>query len=94
MRKSPGTVDGWIGDIFRNTQSSVPPTPAFRPTQTPSEKRADETTRVAREITEAAKERLQADVARLRQARLEKEAVDRANAARVPAKKRQASRSR
>ena len=66
--------------------------PGFKPTSTRFEARADETTRVVREITDTAAEERQAKTAVLRAARLRKEAEDRAAAALIPAKK--SSRSR
>ncbi len=61
--------------------------PGFKPTSTRFEARADETTRVVREITDTAAEERQAKTAVLRAARLRKEAEDRAAAALIPAKK-------
>ena len=52
----------------------------FRLRSTPQQDKADETTRVARELTEAANEQRLATAARLKAARLEKEAEDRAGA--------------
>ena len=49
--------------------------PGFRPARTPAETRAEETTRVAREMTDAETERRQARTAELRRARLAKEAA-------------------
>ena len=48
----------------------------FRPARTPAETRAEETTRVAREMTDAEAERRQARTAELRRARLAKEATE------------------
>ena len=60
--------------------SQVMSVPASRQVQTPQERKGDERTRMVREMTdEAAEERL-AKGARLRQARLDKEASDRAQA--------------
>lgn len=52
--------------------------PPYERVMTPAERRAAETTRVAREITGAEAEKRQADVARLREARLAREEEDRA----------------
>jgi hypothetical protein len=52
--------------------------PPYNRVLTPAERRAAETTRVAREITDAEAEKRQADVARLREARLLREAEDKA----------------
>ncbi|WP_037280544.1 hypothetical protein [Rubellimicrobium mesophilum] len=48
--------------------------PPHRRVLTPAERRAEESTRVAREITEARTEQRQAEVARLKAARLKREA--------------------
>ena len=55
--------------------------PGFKPTNTRFEARADETTRLVREITDAAAEQRQAKTSVLRAARLQKEAEDQAAAA-------------
>ena len=61
--------------------SQVMSVPASRQVQTPGEVKADQRARLVRNMTdEAAEERL-AKVARLRQARLDKEAHDKAQAA-------------
>jgi hypothetical protein len=63
--------------------------PGFRPVQTPHERKADDRTRLVREITDAATDQRVANVARLRQARLNKEAEDKSQAApAAPTKKR------
>jgi hypothetical protein len=73
-------LDALFGKANRNG-------PASRRPNTPAEARAAHTTRVARELTEAAADKRQATVERLRAARLEKEAAERAEAAPpVPAK--------
>jgi hypothetical protein len=62
--------------------------PPYNRVLTPAERRAEETTRVAREITGAEAERRQSDVARLREARLQREAEEKAAVAvAAPAKK-------
>lgn len=66
--------------------------PGFKPTASRFELRADETTRLVREITDTAAEQRHAKVAILRAARLKKEADEHAAAALLPPKK--ASRSR
>lgn len=58
--------------------------PGIRPSRTPSELKADETTRVAREATHAAAETRHALTARLRRARLEREAHEKARVALAP----------
>ena len=82
----------WLEATFLTPQSSEPRVSAYRPVPTRSDIKAEEATRVAREFTEAAAERRQAQVARLRQARLEKEASDKAQAAATPPKKRRVAR--
>ena len=54
--------------------------PGFRPARSPSEARAEETTRVAKEMIDTAAEKRQAKIAELKQARLEKQAVTDAEA--------------
>lgn len=62
--------------------------PGFRPPSSKWELRAEETTRVAREMTGADTEKRHADTSRLRRARLEREAAEKALAALAPAKKK------
>jgi hypothetical protein len=62
--------------------------PAFHPKLSPSERKADERTRVVREMTDAATEQRSTTTARLKAARLGKEAEDRAQAALEPPKKK------
>ena len=69
----------------RPTESAVP---AFKPQSSPSERKADERTRLVREMTDAATEKRSAATARLKEARLGKEADDRAQAALQPPKKK------
>lgn len=67
----------WPGDVPPDLPSPAEGLGApagFRPPRTPAETRADETTRVAREMIDAVVEERQAKTARLRRARLEKEA--------------------
>ncbi len=91
--KDHTNMERWIARTFGNTLPVVPQTPAFRPPLTPYERRAEETTRAAREITESERERSQADVARLRQARLERDAHDNAKGAVKATKSRNASKA-
>ncbi len=79
MTKSQSPVDGWIDDVFGRAGPSSLQTPVFKPVPTPLEQKAEQTAHVARRIIEAEKEQRQANGARLRQARLEKEARDRAS---------------
>ncbi len=82
MTKSRSPMDRWIDDLLGRPQPSLEETPAFKPMLTASELTAERTTHVARQITEAERERRQANGAWLRQARLEKE--ERARAGRAP----------
>ncbi len=62
--------------------------PGFRQVQTPHQQKADDRTRLVREMTDASTDQRLANVARLRQARLNKEAEDKSQAASaVPTKK-------
>ena len=62
--------------------------PGQRPPRTSAEARAEETTRVAREMMDGETEKRHAKTALLRQARLDKEAAEKAQAALEPPKKR------
>lgn len=93
MMKDHSTMENWIAQTFGRALPAVPQTPAFQSPMTPSERKADQTTRVSREITDAAKERSQADVARLRQARLERDAEATASVPVKAPKKARASRT-
>jgi hypothetical protein len=77
-------------DFFApNADDMKPPkVAAYRPTRTPAEVRAESTTRVAREMTDADAERRQTQVAKLRAARLAKEAEETAAAAAPEPKKK------
>ena len=82
----------WLEATFLKPQGSEPRVSAYSPVPTRSDIKAEEATRVAREVTEAAAEKRHAQVARLRQARLEKEAQDEAEAPVAPPKKRRIAR--
>jgi hypothetical protein len=79
-------------DMFDNLWPGAPQpsidglgaSPGFRPARSSSEARAEDTTRVAREMTDSAAEQRHARTARLKQARLEREAAE---ASVVPAPK-------
>jgi hypothetical protein len=62
--------------------------PGFRPRSTPAEMKAEETTRVAREATEADAQARLTKTERLRRMRLEKEEAARAEAALATPKKK------
>ena len=76
-------------DLFAPSADDAkrPVVAAYRPTRTPAELRAESTTRVVREMTDADAERRQAQVTKLRAARLAKEAEVSAAAALEPKKK-------
>lgn len=90
MTKQPpdGSDASWLGRFMSGTKLVETATPAFRPKLSPSEHKADERTRAVRELTDAATEKRQATTARLKAARLGKEAEDRAQAALEPPKKK------
>ena len=86
-KQPPDTSDSaWLERFMAGTEPVETAVPTFRPQSSPSERRADERTRVVREMTDAATEKRSAATARLKAARLEKEAEDRAQAALEPAK--------
>ena len=60
--------------------SHVMSVPASRQVQTPHERKADERTRLVREMTDEATNQRLANMARLREARLNKDAADRSQA--------------
>lgn len=77
----------WLELISGHEPSSTAKSSEVRLPRTPHESKANETTRVARALTDKTTELRQANTARLRQARLSKEAEDRAHAAVAPPKK-------
>jgi hypothetical protein len=80
-------------DQFVSGTSQDTQTPAFRAPTSPSERKADQSTRVAREATDAATEKRQALTAKLKAARLAKEAEDRAQIEQSPVKRKKAKTS-
>ena len=78
----------WLERFMAGTKPADTAVPAFRPKPSPSERKADERTRVVREITDAATEKRSTATARLKAARLGKEAEDRAQAALEPPPKK------
>lgn len=66
--------------------------PGFRPARSPAEARAEETTRVARELIDAAADARRLKIAQLRDARLQKEADEKALAPPPAPKKKRAPR--
>ena len=88
-KKAPDASDpDWLEKFMAGTKPAETAVPAFRPQSSPSERKADERTRVVREMTDAASEKRSATTARLKAARLGKEAEDRAQAALEPPKKK------
>ncbi len=79
-------------DQFVSGTSQDTQTPAFRAPTSPSERKADQSTRVAREATAAAAEQRQATTTRLKAARLAKEAEDRAQVEQSPIKRKKAKK--
>jgi hypothetical protein len=77
MTKAPSdlTDSAWLGRYIRDKHSSPTEAPVSRQLRTPAERKADETSRAAREITEAAAEQRRLDTARLKAARLERDAA-------------------
>lgn len=80
-------------DLWNKLMSGEPlrdaAAPGVRQVQSPHQQRTDDRTRLVREMTDAATGQRVANVARLRQARLSKEAEDKSQAASaVPTKKR------
>ena len=86
------TIDNlWPGDSPAPRPPStegIGAAPGHRPPRTSAEARAVETTRVAREMMDGETEKRHAKTALLRQARLEKEAAEQAQAAAEPPKKK------
>lgn len=81
--------DLWNRLMSGEQPSQVVSVPTYRQVQNPHQKKADDRTRLVREITDAATDQRVANVARLRQARLNKEAEDKSRAAlAAPTKKR------
>ena len=81
----------WFGPVWPPeppTRPGVGAAPGFRPPRTPAEMRAEETTRVAREMTDAQAAVRHAKMAQLREARLAREAEAEAMAKAVPPPKR------
>ena len=88
-KRRPDASDaGWLERFMSGTKPVATAAPAFRPQSSPSQQKADERTRVVPEMTDAATEKRLATTARLKAARLGKEAEDRAQAALEPPKKK------
>jgi hypothetical protein len=71
----------WLERFMAGTTPVKTGVPAFRPQPSPSERKADERTRAVREMTDSETEKRLTTTARLKAARLGKEAEDRAQAA-------------
>jgi hypothetical protein len=88
-RKTTGPSDpSWLERFMAGTSPVQTGVPAFRPQMSPSERKADDTARHVRELTDAATQERVATSARLRALRLEKEAEDRARAIAEPPTRR------
>ena len=87
-RPSDASNAGWLERFMSGTKSVETAAPTFRSQSSPSQQKADERTRLVREMTDAATEKRLATTARLKAARLGKEAEDRAQAALEPPKKK------
>ena len=87
MKKPPPDMshDAWL-EKFMSGTSAETKAPAFRPMQSPVERKAAETTRASREMIEAATKERQAATAKLKAARLAREAGARALPAQEPPK--------
>jgi hypothetical protein len=71
----------WLERFMAGTAPVTRGVPAFRPQPSLSERKADERTRAVREMTDSETEKRLTTTARLKAARLGKEAEDRAQAA-------------
>ena len=81
-KKAPDPSNSdWLERFMAGTTLVITGVPAFRPQPSPSERKADERTRAVREMTVSATEKRLTTTARLKAARLGKEAEDRAQAA-------------
>jgi hypothetical protein len=91
MANRSDALEKLFDSLATHQPAEVAGVPAYNRVLTPAERRAEETTRAAREITDAEAEKRQADVGRLRAARLAREAEDaeaaEAAAAAAPVKK-------
>jgi hypothetical protein len=70
-------------DRFMEGMKRAPDVPAFRPNASPTEQEAAQTTRAFRDVMDAAADQRRAAAAKLKEARLAKEAIDRAGTAPV-----------
>ena len=82
--------DAWLEKFMLGTTAQTS-APAFRSIQSPSEQKAAETTRAFREMTQTATDQRQAATAKLKAARLGKEAEARNLAAHERAKPKKGS---
>ena len=86
-----GSDASWLERFMSGTKPVETAAPTFRSQTSLSQQKADERTRLVREMTDAATEKRLATTARLKAARLGKEAEDRAQAALEPPKKKRKS---
>ena len=87
-KKAPDPSNSdWLERFMAGTTPAKAGVPAFRPQPSPSERKADERTRLVREMTDSETEKRLTTTARLKAARLGKEAEDRAQAALAAATK-------
>lgn len=92
--KPPDSSDSaWLERFMAGTKPVKTAAPAFRPQSSPSEHKTDERTRLVREMTDAATEKRSTATARLKAARLAKEAEDQAQAALDPPKKKRSPKA-
>ena len=76
----------WVERFMSGTMPVAAGVPAFQPQPSPVERKADERTRLVREMTDAATETRVTTSARLKAMRLAKETEDRAQSALKPSK--------
>jgi hypothetical protein len=89
MKKAPasGSDSAWLDRYIHDQHPSSTAAPAFRQLRSPAERKAEETSRAARAATAAASEQRRIDTARLKAARLAKEAATDGVAAPMASKK-------
>jgi hypothetical protein len=86
-KKAPDRPNAaWLERFMAGTAPVAAGVPAYRPQLSAAERKAHERIRLVREMTDAATEERLTSTARLRAARLAKEAEDRARAALEPPK--------
>ena len=83
----------WFESLGGERPAAIAAVPPHRRVLTPAEVKATETNRAAREFIDAESEQRQAQVARLKQARLEKEAEEKSALAAAPPVKKTRKRA-